>query len=151
MIRSGLRGFVWVADPPNPRNCRRNPDSEVSRSAESPSKSSKSKFAGLVELQIIDMDATIDLQTPRGAPDLRNSRANTSFVTRNRRRNPGPEVSRSAESPSKSSKSRFVGLVELQIIDLDAQIYVQTPRGAPDHRTSRANTSPPTSASEQVD
>ena len=49
MIRSGLRGFLWVADPPNPRNCRRNPGSEVSRSAESPSKSSKSRFVGLVE------------------------------------------------------------------------------------------------------
>ena len=53
---------------PDPRKCRRNRGSEASRSSRSSKLSTKSKFRGLAELQVIEKVDDIELRRPRGAP-----------------------------------------------------------------------------------
>ena len=97
---------------PDPRNCRRNQGSEASRSSRSSELSTKSRFRGLAELQVIENVDDIELRRPRGAP----SRAlNADTGARRGALASISEESRSSKSSKTLTKSTFGGFEELQV------------------------------------
>ena len=97
---------------PDPRNCRRNQGSEASRSSRSSELSTKSRFRGLAELQVIENIDDIELRRPRGAPsrafhaDTGARRGALASIS---------EESRSSKSSKTLTKSRFGGFEEFQV------------------------------------
>ena len=97
---------------PDPRNCRRNQGSEASRSSRSSELSTKSRFRGLAELQVIENIDDIELRRPRGAPsrafhaDTGARRGALASIS---------EESRSSKSSKTLTKSTFGGFEELQV------------------------------------
>ena len=105
---------------PDPRNCRRNRGSEAPRSSRSSKLSTKSRFRGSAELQILENVNEIEVQRLRGAPDPRKCRRYRSS-----------EAPRSSRSSRFLTESRFGGFAELQDIDNVDEIKLRRLCGAP--------------------
>ena len=97
---------------PDPRHCRRNRAPAASRSSRSPELSTKSRFRGLAELQVIENLHDIELRRLRGAP---NRALNADTGARWGALASISEESRSSKSSKILTKSTFGGFEELQV------------------------------------